>query len=332
MAVITVSPPTQITTHSKLSTEQQPVVATREKVVGRITGMVDCKWDTQGLGVGGWGPEKGPRYKVHSSGRSQSPVSLGDQFALASGLMEITYDTGAKVILQGPVAYEVESEDGGYLSLGKLSARVEKKEEGRTRTGEVPASRSSLLIAHSYFVVRTPTAVVTDLGTEFGVEVDDQGKTVSSVFRGSVEVRATTNGKSASGGRILRAGESAVVKNAGSVGDETDPVAMLAPAAVPPHFVRTLPKTTLKSLDLVDIVAGGDGFSGRRGRGIDPMTGRVVDSPARGPAAWRWAVPSRRRSAAGRWGFHSRQSKRTRTGRFGRSHVRRVSDQHECVC
>ena len=30
-------------------------------------------------------------------------------------------------------------------------------------------------------------------------------------------------------------------------------------------------------LDLVDVVAGGDGFSGRRERGIDPTTGRTVD-------------------------------------------------------
>ena len=54
----------------------------------------------------------------------QSLVSLGDKFALASGLMEITYDTGAKVILQGPVTYEVESAAGGYLSVGKLTARA----------------------------------------------------------------------------------------------------------------------------------------------------------------------------------------------------------------
>ena len=45
--------------------------------------------------------------------------------------MEITYDTGAKVILQGPVTYEVESKDGGYLSLGKLTARVETRGERR---------------------------------------------------------------------------------------------------------------------------------------------------------------------------------------------------------
>ena len=34
--------------------------------------------------------------------RPKTVVSLGDKFALASGLMEITYDSGAKVILQGP--------------------------------------------------------------------------------------------------------------------------------------------------------------------------------------------------------------------------------------
>ena len=47
----------------------------------------------------------------------KSLVSLGDKFALSSGLMEITYDTGARVILQGPVTYEVESASGGYLAV-----------------------------------------------------------------------------------------------------------------------------------------------------------------------------------------------------------------------
>ena len=44
--------------------------------------------------------------------------------------MEITYDTGAKVILQGPVTYEVESAAGGFLSLGKLTARVGEERRG----------------------------------------------------------------------------------------------------------------------------------------------------------------------------------------------------------
>ena len=67
---------------------------------------------------------------------------MGRKYALASGFMEITYDTGAKVILQGPCIYEVESTTGGYLSLGKLTARVEKKSEvvsGQMVSGQVTA-------------------------------------------------------------------------------------------------------------------------------------------------------------------------------------------------
>ena len=40
------------------------------------------------------------------------------------------------------------------------------------------------------FTVRTPTAVVTDLGTEFGVEVAVNGDTASHVFQGSVVVQS----------------------------------------------------------------------------------------------------------------------------------------------
>ena len=90
-------------------------------IVGQITGMVDCRWERKKGTV----PlcAKHPKGRSGKGGLSPFPlVSLGDKFALASGLMEITYDTGAKVILQGPVTYEVESNDGGYLSLGKLTA------------------------------------------------------------------------------------------------------------------------------------------------------------------------------------------------------------------
>ena len=104
----------------------------------------------------------------------KSIVSLGDTFVLASGLMEITYDTGAKVILQGPVTYEVESVAGGYLSVGKLTARMEKKINAERKRQGV---RSPDLAQSSYslFAIRTPTATVTDLGTEFGIEVDKEG-------------------------------------------------------------------------------------------------------------------------------------------------------------
>jgi hypothetical protein len=101
--------------------------------------MVDCRWkEGSGFMVQGSEAVESTEYGVRSAEKGiattnlksgipnpKSSVSLGDKFALASGLMEITYDTGARVILQGPVTYEVESATGGYLSLGKLTARVE---------------------------------------------------------------------------------------------------------------------------------------------------------------------------------------------------------------
>ena len=104
--------------------------------------------------------------------------------------MEITYDTGAKVILQGPVTYEVESARGGYMSVGKLTAewRGGGKRSGDKRPNQAPGPTYP-------FVVRTPTATVTDLGTEFGVEVDAAGVTRSHVFQGKVIFVVISDGK-----------------------------------------------------------------------------------------------------------------------------------------
>ena len=73
-------------------------------VVGRITSMIDCQW--------GENPKsqvrkpKEIRNQKSEIRNQKSLVALGDEFALASGLMEISYDSGAKVILQGPVTYK----------------------------------------------------------------------------------------------------------------------------------------------------------------------------------------------------------------------------------
>ena len=134
-------------------------VAQSRPAVGRITGMVDCQFD---------------RPKSQDL-RPKTVVSLGDVLALRSGLLELTYNTGTKVILQGPVTYEVESAVGGYLSLGKLTAKLEKNDKRETLNAERSASSSSFIVHRSSFAVRTPTAIVTDLGTEFGVEVDQAG-------------------------------------------------------------------------------------------------------------------------------------------------------------
>jgi hypothetical protein len=190
---------------------------------------------------------------------SEFLVPLGAKFNVTSGLMEITYDTGAKVILQGPATYEVDSSRGGFLSLGKLTARVEKKAEGGGRRAEGkagsgqwavgskseirnPKSESSnpqSLIPNSLFSVRTPTAVVTDLGTEFGVEVDRSGVSRSRVFRGKIELRPI-DGDGRSGTSIeLKENESATVE---SDRGRAAQVIRWTPQSPLPAFVRQLPR------------------------------------------------------------------------------------------
>ena len=121
-SLVPVSQPAQIARQSPVPSrgDAEP----KMEPVGRITGMVDCKWEE---GAGDGGPGTGAENQKSEIRNQKSLVTLGDKFALASGLMEITYDTGAKVILQGPVAYEVEAPTGGFLSVGKLTARMEKK-------------------------------------------------------------------------------------------------------------------------------------------------------------------------------------------------------------
>ena len=210
---------------------------------------------------------------MNKSNALHSLICLGDRFDIRSGLLEITYDTGAKVILQGPVTYEVESVAGGYLSIGKLTARLEKSTTQGVRSTEKAASASPFV--QQSFAIRTPTAIVTDLGTEFGVEVDDKGCTASRVFRGVVELRTISLvGDVGKEVKVLYANESARV----DVSSGNRRIAAVSnPASL--SFVRVISATRIKTLDLVDIVAGGDGSSGRRNRGIDPTTGQIIGWP-----------------------------------------------------
>jgi hypothetical protein len=273
---IYVSHPEQV---AKQSTSLPSHLSTLPSVVGRITGMADCKWKERtgdrGQGIGNGIQDSPP------SPLSSPLIHLGDKFALASGRMEVTYDTGAKVILQGPCTYRVESAAGGYLSDGKLTARVEKTAEGGGRKAEElasgqwsvagkseienlksemvdslpsafrlpPSSNPSLSpLPSPLFTVRTPTAIVTDLGTEFGVDVDKDGRTTSYVFRGAVSIHAINGDKDTENdATILHANESAHTERAAD-GDQRTVVRRVA--IEPSVFVRQI-----ESSSPVDVLA-----------------------------------------------------------------------------
>ena len=194
---------------------------TKSPSVGRITGLVNVRWNDPSAAV-----------------NCNAEVALGCRYALASGLMEITYDTGAKVILQGPVTYDVNSTAGGYLSSGKLTARLKSKAEEQSIGGQWWVAKSDNLHSPIYgkadggengsqqnsddhprsgptvtlaqrdggrdssppfpvpspFTVTTPTAIVTDIGTEFAIEVRGPSSTDTHVFCGVVEVQVRDGG------------------------------------------------------------------------------------------------------------------------------------------
>ena len=264
-ALVHVSQPSQIVTPS--SPHPSPLTPL-PAAVARITGMVDCEWEGSGLpspargrGAGGEGsPNSVSTNDPHRPNQKSeivnhnSPLHLGDRLALRSGLLELTYDTGAVVILQGPVAYEVDSPTGGRLSLGKLTARLEKRVasgqwsvvSGQKSTSPQslapsPPSNPQSLIPNPLFAIRTPTAIVTDLGTEFGVEVAGDGKTTSHVFRGSVIMRVTA-ADDASAGRemILKENESGRVER-GAVAGNRSIFSISRFVAEPLRFARVLP-------------------------------------------------------------------------------------------
>jgi hypothetical protein len=175
-----------------------------------------------------------------------APLRLrpGDQLALKSGFCQLNFDDGTQVIAEGPAHLTVQARGEVSLAAGNLTARM--------------------IDGTSGFTVRTPTAAVTDLGTEFGVRVEpDQKSTDVQVFQGKVHVApAAANGSSP---LDLPAGSRGNVAADGQVA--ADPT-----GAQPQMFVRRIDET-LVSLSIADLVSGGDGTTQRTGGMVEASTG-----------------------------------------------------------
>ena len=92
------------------------------------------------------------------------------RLSLLKGFAEITTQRGAVALLEAPCTIELIHDNAVRLERGRLVGIV----EGEQAQG---------------FLVRTPQMDVVDLGTRFGVEVDDESNsTFTHVFEGSVRV------------------------------------------------------------------------------------------------------------------------------------------------
>ena len=98
-----------------------------------------------------------------------SRLASGQRLKLATGLVEITFDDGAVVVLEGPATFDVQSPGRAQLHDGRLAAVVPERARG--------------------FEVETSRLNVVDFGTEFGVMAESEGATEVHVFNGLVKAQ-----------------------------------------------------------------------------------------------------------------------------------------------
>lgn len=90
---------------------------------------------------------------------------------LESGLVELRFDRGATVIVEGPADFEVLGAQHAYLHRGRVVTRLVKGTKG--------------------FILDSPRGRLVDQGTEFGVSVGSTGDTEVHVLEGKVEAVPT---------------------------------------------------------------------------------------------------------------------------------------------
>jgi hypothetical protein len=130
----------------------------------------------------------------------------GQRITIDRGLVELAFDSGARAILDGPIACEITSASVVRLDRGRLTATV---------------SKQSGAVAGPRLIVETPTATVTDIGTSFGVAVDEAGLTDVTVFDGLVDLLPRLSGEAGGSGASaavrLATGEAAALTSPGKV-------------------------------------------------------------------------------------------------------------------
>ena len=121
-------------------------------IVAHFGALQDCRWvDLKTVNAQGDGVHRGQRVE------------------LSSGRADLVFASGAVVTLLGPCIFEVESANGGFLLLGQMKT-----------VAATPESRG--------FAVRTRTARVVDLGTEFVTSASADGQSRVEVTSGEVNV------------------------------------------------------------------------------------------------------------------------------------------------
>jgi hypothetical protein len=129
-----------------------------------------------------------------------SSVSPG-KVELQSGLIQLEFYRGAVVVVEGPAELEFVNADRLICHRGRLRAHVPPQAEG--------------------FVVVSPNVELVDLGTEFGMDVADDGSASVHVFDGKVELYESGTDRSPKSRQEFTESEGASVSAGGKIAPST---------------------------------------------------------------------------------------------------------------
>ncbi|MBN2181490.1 MAG: FecR domain-containing protein [Sedimentisphaerales bacterium] len=202
--------------------------------IGRLTGTYEVQWR-------GSRPSPG------------EPLYIGS-YNLREGVAKMELNEGTSLLLEAPCRVELTSVDEVVLKSGRLVAVVSSQTKD--------------------FRVRTPTALITDMGTEFGVIAHSDGSTEAHVLKGRISVALDPNKSDRPTSLIVNEGQATLV-------DATGGTIQSGLAAQADLFLLQLPLSSQPvgpsgRLNLADLVGGGNGRgTGMLDQGIDLNTGRA---------------------------------------------------------
>ncbi len=125
-----------------------------------------------------------------------------------AGAVELVTANGARVVIEAPARFRFESAQRLHLIEGRLAADVPPTAKG--------------------FTVITPTGKATDLGTTFGVDIQQQGEAEIHVFEGEVIAQSAGGGQR----RSLRDGEAFLLQNGAGASRRLRTAAFIRPEEV----------------------------------------------------------------------------------------------------
>ncbi len=165
--------------------------------------------------------------------------------ALNGGVVEVRFDNGVVLALEGPAQIDLWSRMQTHLRHGRLTTNVPPSAQG--------------------FTVVADHLRVIDLGTEIGIDLAKDGRAHVQVYTGAVEIALSDAVASPADARIT-AGEARAF----------DPATGTVRRSVfdAGRFVRTGPARPL-TLAVSDLVGGGDGRGTATAEGLDPTQGTL---------------------------------------------------------